>query len=118
MFVGLRGVFHGVLQGFELVVQVAGAAAAGYGFVENRAALHFFHVLAEVADGQFLGDGDGAFVGIFFAHDHAEEGGFAGAVGPDETDFFAGVELEGGFYEDKLLPVLFIDVGKRDQLPS
>lgn len=82
------------------MVEIAGAAAAGYGFVENRSALHFFHVLAEVTDGQFFGYGDGAFVGVLFADYHAEEGGFAGAVGSDESDFFAGVELEGGFYED------------------
>ena len=99
-------------------MQVAGAAAAGYGFVENRAALHFFYVLAKVTYGQLFGHGDGAFVGVFFADYHAEESSFAGAVGSDESDFFAGVELEGGFYEDELLAVLFIDVGKRDQLPS
>ena len=82
------------------MVEVAGAAAAGYGFVENGAALHFFYVLAEVTDGEFFGHRDGALVGVFFADYHAEEGGFAGAVGSDEADFFAGVELEGGFYED------------------
>lgn len=95
-------------------MEIAGAAAAGYGFVENGAALHFFYVLAEVADGQFFGDGDGAFVGFLFAYHHAEERGFAGAVGSDEADFFAGVQLERGFYEDELLAVLFIDVGKRN----
>ena len=73
------------------MVEIAGAAAAGYGFVENRSALHFFYVLAKISDRQFFGDGDGAFVGVFFADDHAEEGGFAGAVGSDQTDFFAGV---------------------------
>ena len=82
------------------MVEVAGAAAAGYGFVQDGAALHFFYVLAEVADGQFLGDGYSAFVGVFFADYHPKESGFAGAVGSDETDFFAGIELKGGFYED------------------
>ena len=104
------------MQGFELVVEVAGAAAAGDGFVENRAALHLFDVLAEVADGQLFGDGDVAFVGRFLADDHAEEGGLAGAVGSDQADFFAGVELEGGVDEDELLAVLFVDRGKRDHL--
>ena len=97
---GLRGVFHGVLQGFEFVMEIAGAAAAGDGFVEDRAALHLFDVLAEVADGELLGNRDSAFVGVFFADDHAEERGLAGAVGADQADLFAGVQLEGGVDED------------------
>ena len=114
--VGARGIFHGVLQRFELVMQVADAAAAGDGFVEHGAALHLFDVLAEVADGELLRDGDLAFVGVFFADDHAEEGGLAGAVGADQADLFAGVELEGGVDEDELLAVLLIDVGKRNHV--
>ena len=56
--VGLVGIAHGVLQGFELVVQIADAAAAGDGFIEDRPALHLLDVLAEVADGQLLGNRD------------------------------------------------------------
>ena len=41
---------HGLLQRFQLVVQVAQAAAARDGFVEDGAALHLLDVLAEVAD--------------------------------------------------------------------
>ncbi len=97
---GLRGVFHGVLQGFEFMMQIAHAAAAGDGFIEDRAALHLFDVLAEVADGQFFGKRDGTFVRLLFAHHHAEERGFAGAVGSDQADLLARVQLEGGFDED------------------
>ncbi len=82
------------MEGFELVMEVAGAAAAGDGFVEDGAALHLFDVLAEIADGESLGDGEFAFVGELFADDHAEESGLAGAVGADEADLLAGVELE------------------------
>ena len=62
----------------------------------------------------FLGTETFAFVGRFLADDHAEEGGLAGAVGADEADLLAGVELEGGVDEDELLAVLLVDVGKRN----
>ena len=83
-----------MLQGFELVVQVACAAAAGDGFVEDGAAFHFFDVLAEITDGQLLRDGNFAFVRIFFACDHSEKRGLARAIRPYQTYFLAGVELE------------------------
>ena len=77
------------------------AAAARDGFVEHGAALHLLHVLAEVADGELLGDGDVAFVGDFLAHHHAEERGLAGAVGADQADLFAGVQLKGSVDENQ-----------------
>ena len=86
----VRGISHGVLQGFEFVVQIADAAAAGDGLVEDRPALHLLHVLAEVADGELLRNRDVAFVGFFFADDHAEERGLAGAVGPTKPTFSPG----------------------------
>ena len=98
------------MQVFELVVQIAGASAAGDGFIEHRPALHLLHVLAEVADGQLLGNRDFALVGGFLADDHAEQGRLAGAVGPDQADLFAGVQLKGGVDEDQLLAVLLIDI--------
>ena len=116
--VGLRGIFHGVLQGFQLVVQIADAPAAGDGFIEDRAALHLLHVLAEVADGQLLGNRDLAFVGRFLADHHAEERGLAGAVGTDQADLLAGVQLKGGVDEDQLLAVLLVDIGKRNHRNS
>ena len=114
------GILHGVLQGFQLVVQIAGAAAAGDGFVEHRAALHLLHVLAEVADGQPLGNRDVALVGGFLADHHAEQGGLAGAVRTDQADLLAGVQLKGGVDEDQLLAVLLVDAGERNhaEIPS
>jgi hypothetical protein len=38
--------------------------------------------------------------------------------GPDQADLLAGVQLEGGVDEDKLLAVLLVDVGKRNQRKS
>src|SRR2546430_5607473 len=44
----------GMMQVRELVMQIAERPAAGDGFVENRPAFHFLHVLTEVADCQLL----------------------------------------------------------------
>ena len=111
---GPLGIFHGVLQVFQFVMQIADAPAAGDGFIEHRAALHLLHVLAEVADGQLLRNRDLAFVGRFLADDHAEQRGLAGAVGADQADLLAGVQLKGGVDEDQLLAVLLVDIGERD----
>ena len=83
-----------MLQGFQFMMEIADASAAGDGFIQHRAAGHLFNVLAEIADGQPFGDGDFAFVRLFFTHDHAKERGLPCSVGADEADFFAGVELE------------------------
>ena len=101
-------------------MQIADAPAAGDGFIEDRAALHLLHVLAEVADGQLLRNRDLALVGRFLADDHAEERRLAGAVRADQADLLAGVQLKGRVDEDQLLAVLLVDIGKRNhpELPS
>ena len=91
-------------------MEVAYAAASGNRFVQYRAALHLFDVLPEVADGGAFGHADFAVIGMFLAHDHAEEGGLAGAVGSNQADLVAGVQLEAGFDEDELFAVLLVDV--------
>ena len=113
-FAGAGGVFHGLLQRLELMVQITQAATAGDRFVEHGAAGHLFDVLPEVADGELLGERDVALVGLFFAHHHAEESGLASAVGAHQADLLTGVELEGGFDEDELFAVALVDVGERD----
>jgi hypothetical protein len=92
--------------------QRAGAAAAGNRLVEDRASGHLLDVLLEVADGELLRDRDVPLVGRFLADDHAEEGGLAGPVGSDQTDFLARVELEGGVDEEDLPSVLLADLSK------
>ena len=52
--------------------------------------------------------------GAFFAGDHPEDGGLAGAVGSDQADLFARVELERRVDEEDLPAVLLVDVRKRD----
>ncbi len=54
--IGLVGVGHFPLQGFEFVVQIADASAACDRFIQDRTALHFLDVLAKVADRQLLGE--------------------------------------------------------------
>src|SRR6185295_9280576 len=95
---------------------LAEAAAAGDGFVEDGASRHLLDVLPEVADGQLLRHRHVAFVRLFLARDQAEDRRLARAVGPDEADLLAGVELERGVDEENLASVLFADFRKRDHL--
>ena len=109
-----RGIRHRVLQILELVMQIADASAARDRLVEHRAARHLLDVLAEVADRQLLRHRDLALVGAFFAGDHPENGGLAGAVGPDQAGLFSRIELERRVDEEDLLAVLLADVRERD----
>src|ERR1051326_926559 len=61
-----------------------------------------------------LKDRDLALVGDFLAHDHAEDGGLAGAVGAHEADLFAGVQLEAGFHVQHLAAVLLAHIREMD----
>ncbi len=110
----LLRVAHGVLQGLELVVEVAQTTAASDGLVENRATRHLLHVLTEIADGELLRHRDFALVRRLLPHDHAEERRLAGAIGTHEADALSGVQLEGGFDEKDLPTVLLRDTRERD----
>ena len=92
--VGLRRDRQRVLQRLELVVQRAGTAAAGDRLVEHRPSGHLLDVLTEVADRQLLRHRYLAIVRHLFADDHAEERRLARAVGADQADLLAGIELE------------------------
>ena len=87
--VGLVRVGHG---GFERL-QFGGDAAHRPGAIhhlgDGATARHLADVLAEIADGGTAIDRDLALVGRLGAGDHAEQGGLAGAVGPDEADLLA-----------------------------
>ena len=111
---GALRIFHGVLQGFQFMMQIASAAAARDGFIQHRPALHLLHILPEIADGQLLRNRHLAFIGRFLADGHAEERRFPGAVGPHQANLLAGVQLKGGIDENQLLPVLLVDIRKRN----
>ena len=107
---------HGVFEIEQFVMQIAETAAAGDCFIEHRASAHFVDFLAEVSDGKFLRHRDGAVVRFFFAGDHAEKRRFAGAIRPDQSRFFARIELKGRLDEEDLLAVLLADAGKRNHV--
>ncbi len=73
---------------------------------------HLLDVLAEVADRQLLRHRDVAFVRRFLADDHPEQRRLAGAVGTDEADLLARIELERGVDEEHLPAVLLADAGE------
>ena len=112
--VGAGGVAHRVLESLELVVEVPQPPAARDRLVEDGAARHLLDVLPEVADRELLRDRHLALVRGLLAHDHAEQGRLAGAVGAHEPDLVAGVELEGGLDEEHLPAVLLADARERD----
>jgi hypothetical protein len=105
-----------VLKIFELMMQRAEAAAAGNRFVEHGTAGHLFDILSKVADRHFPWDRHFPVVRCFFADDHAEQRRFSRAVGPDEADLLAFVQLEGCVDEQHLSAVLLADFRERDHL--
>jgi hypothetical protein len=109
-----RAVRHGVVQRFELVMQVADPAAARDRLVDHRSPGHLLDVLPEVSDRQLPRHGHLPLVRRFLADDHPEERGLAGAIRTDEPDLLAWIELEGGVDEEDLAPVLFADAGERN----
>ncbi len=68
--------------------------------------------LGEEAEGDAAFHGDLAVVGALFAEDDGEERGFAGAVGADEADAFAAVNLEGDVAEKHAAGEGFGDIGE------
>jgi hypothetical protein len=112
--VGARGVGQRVLEVHQLVVQVADPAAPGNRLLEDRPPRHLLDVLAEVADGELLRDGNVAVVGVLLPGDHPEDGGLAGAVRADETRLLTRVELERGVDEEDLPAVLLGDFREGD----
>ena len=62
----------------------------------------------------FFGTDTSPSSGHLLADDHPEERRLARAVGADEADLFAGIELEGGVDEEDLPAVLLADARERD----
>ncbi len=89
-----RGIFQTLLQVFQFVMQIANPSASGDGFIQHRPAAHLLHILAEIADGQPLRNGDLAVVGLLLSNHHTKERGLAGAIGADQADLLAGIQLK------------------------
>src|SRR5262249_34212468 len=103
-----------VIEPFELVVQVADAAAAENRLLQHRTPRAFLDVLAEIAYGQLLRNRDLAFVRHLFADDQPEERRLSGSVRADKPHGFPGIELERRVDEQDLLAVLLADAGQRN----
>ena len=69
-----------------------------------------FSALIDIGDDDGIADAEEAGVGGFLADDHAEERGFAGAVGTDDSDDSAGGEAEGHIIDQKAIAIAFFDV--------
>ena len=107
--VGAIGIRHRLVQRLELVMEVADASTAGDGFIDDGPARHLLDVLLEVADRQLLRYRHLAVVRRLFSGDHAEKRRFARAVGTDEADLLARIQLKGGVDEEDLAAVLLVD---------
>jgi hypothetical protein len=101
---------HFALQCFEFVMQIANASTTRDRFIQDRTALHFLDVLTKVADRQLLGDGNCAVVRTLLADHHPEERCLARPIGTDQSNLFAGIQLERSVHEEQLLAILLIDV--------
>ena len=61
-------------------------------------------LLGHIADAQQLLDEDRAAVGLLKVAEDFEQGRFARTVGPDQADFVAGIDHQGGVSEQNLGP--------------
>ena len=102
---------------------IAGGFAGGEGFfegldfsraaggdVERRLGTDGFGFLREVAEGGPFVALDGAGIGLIAAKDEGENGGFARAVGADERDALAVVDLHVGLLEEESAAVGFFEI--------
>jgi len=104
-----RGVGQRLLERGQLGGDDRDRAGAVHGLGDDAAPGHLADVLAEVAERDALLDPHLALVGALGLHDHAEDGGLAGPVGPDEADLLAAEHGGRGFDEQQLLAVLLRD---------
>ena len=98
----------------ELLAELGDLAGARAGLGQDRPPAQLADVLAEVAQGQLARPLDPAVVGLFFPGDQAKHRGLAGAVGADQADLFARVDLERRIDEQDLSAVLLADRAERD----
>ena len=66
--------------------------------------------LGQMADHNILLARNGARVWLFLAEDEGEQGGFARAVGPDQSDAIGAVNLQGHIFKQDLRPIGFANI--------
>ena len=97
--------------------RLATSPRAGAGLREDRSAAQIADVLPKVAERELPGLFHDAVVGSILAGDQPKHRALAGAVGPDEPDLLARVDLERGIDEQDLAAELLGHLGKRDHAP-
>jgi hypothetical protein len=70
--------------------------------------------LGEVTDGGAAIEGDVTAIGFLALEDHIDEGGFACAIGSDEANAFAAIDLEGGLDEEVAVAKTFTNFADRE----
>ena len=98
--VGGTGDIAGGFTGSEGFFEGLDFSRAAGGDVERRLGTDGFGFLREVAEGGPFVALDGAGIGLIAAKDEGENGGFARAVGADERDALAVVDLHVGLLEE------------------
>jgi hypothetical protein len=98
----------------ELLAEPRHLAGAGAGLGEDRSPAQLADVLPEVAQRQLPRPLDRAVVGLLLAGDQPEHRGLARAVGPDQADLLAGVDLKRRIDEQDLSAVLLAHRAERD----
>jgi hypothetical protein len=111
--VGALGIAHRLLELGELVVQVTQPPAARDRLVDHAAPAHRPRPGGSSRSRRASAPDD-AVVGLLLANDQAEERRLARAVGADESDLVAGVELEARFDEQEAAAVVLRDVVEDD----
>jgi hypothetical protein len=81
--------------------------------VLDRRAVQRRRFLGHVGHAPALREIDLALVGMQFVAQHAEQAGFAGAVGADQADLVAGVEGEVGVSSSGLVPRIRLTLENR-----
>jgi len=72
-------------------------------------------ILVQKAQAHFLAHGDAAAVGLVFAHQYAQQRGFAPAVEPDEANLILGLDVQVGLVVERTGAEVEIEVGNGNQ---
>ena len=108
-----------VRAGVELAAPHVERVVAAGNLLEDRvfAGSRASRILIDVAEFDRVADAKNALVGLFQAHDHAEQRRFADAVGADHADDAAGRQPEVQIFDQQPIAVAFEDVlGLDDQI--
>ena len=96
-------------DGFGLEFLMGSGTGGMQHLLQNRGAGEKIRILRQVAHARAAGVRNGAAVGRFLPGQNFQQGGFAGAVDPDEAHLFPFAHGQGDPVEQRLFPVGFCD---------